>query len=78
MALRRARGLLLRLVRRRALAIIVGLALAVPAAWIEFSSRDDAWWVQGTALVLGATGLAILWTGLMGASPDWVEDNDNG
>ena len=78
MALRRARGLLLRLVRRRALAIIVGLALAVPAAWIEFSGRYDAWWVQGMALVLGATGLAILWTGLMGASPDWVEDNDNG
>ena len=77
MALRRARGLLLRLVRRRALAIIVGLALAVPAAWIEFSSRYDAWWVQGTALVLGATGLAILWTGLMGASPDWVDDNDS-
>ncbi len=73
MALRRARGLLLRLVRRRALAIIVGLALAVPAAWIEFSGRYDAWWVQGMALVLGATGLAILWTGLMGASPDWVD-----
>jgi len=78
MALRRARGLLLRLVRRRALAIVVGLALAVPAAWIEFSSRSDAWWVQGMALVLGATGLAILWTGLMGASLDWVDDNDNG
>jgi len=75
MALRRARGLLLRLVRRRALAIIVGLALAVPAAWIEFSGRYDAWWVQGMALVLGATGLAILWTGLMGASPDWVDED---
>ena len=74
MALRRARGMLLRLVRRRALAIVVGLALAVPAAWIEFSGRYDAWWVRGMALVLGATGLAILWTGLTGASPDWVED----
>ena len=75
MALRRARGFLLRLVRRRALAIAVGLALALPAAWLEFSGRDDAWWVQGTALVLGATGLSILWTGMTGPSPDWVDDD---
>jgi hypothetical protein len=32
------------------------------------------WWLQGVALVVGATGLAIFWTGLTGASPDWVED----
>jgi hypothetical protein len=75
MALRRARGFLLRLVRRRALAIMVGLALGLPAAWVEFSGRYDAWWVEGLALVLGATGLAILWTGLTGASPDWVDDD---
>jgi hypothetical protein len=74
MALSRARGVLLRLVRRRALAIVVGLALALPAAWIEFGSRYDAWWVQGMALVIGATGLSILWTGLTGPSPDWVDD----
>jgi hypothetical protein len=76
MALRRARGMILRLVRRRALAILVGLALALPAAWIEFSGRYGAWWVEGLALVIGATGLAILWTGLTGASPDWVDDED--
>ena len=39
MALRRARGFLLRLVRRRTLAIMTGLALAVPAGWVEFSGR---------------------------------------
>jgi hypothetical protein len=76
MALGRVRGVLLRLVRRRRLAIVVGLALAVPAAWIEFSGRDAVWWVQGLALIIGATGLSILWTGITGPSPDWVEDEN--
>ena len=66
--------MILRLVRQRALAILVGLALALPAAWVEFSGRYELWWAQGLALVLGASGLAILWTGLTGASPDWVDD----
>jgi hypothetical protein len=74
MALRRARGMILRLVRRRPLAMCVGLVLAVPAGWLEFSGRAGAWWMEGAALVVGATGLAIFWTGLTGASPDWVDD----
>ena len=69
--------MLLRLVRRRALAIIAGLALVVPAAWIEFSGRFDAWWMNGLALVVGATGLAVFWTGLTGPSPDWIDDDDD-
>jgi hypothetical protein len=75
MALRRARGMILRLVKRRGLAMAAGLALAVPAGWVEFSGRYDAWWVEGLALVVGGTGLAIFWTGLTGASPDWVDDD---
>jgi hypothetical protein len=75
MALRRVRGLLLRFVRRRSLAVVVGLALVIPAAWIEFSGRFEAWWASGLALVVGATGLAILWTGLTGPSPDWIDDD---
>jgi len=77
MALRRVRGAVLRLVRRRGPAIVVGLALTLPAAWIEFSGRAviyDAWWVDGLALVVGATGLALFWTGLTGVSPDWIDD----
>ena len=74
MALRRVRGILLRLVRRRPLAILVGLALVGPASWVEFSGRAGAWWVEGLALVIGATGLAILWTGITGPAPDWVDD----
>ena len=76
MALRRMRGVLLRLVRRRGLAMAIGLALAVPAAWLEVSGRFGGWWVEGLALVVGATGAAIFWTGLTGAAPDWVDDEE--
>jgi hypothetical protein len=77
MALRRARGVLLRLVRRRTAAISAGLALAAPAAWVEFSGRYSAWWVEGLSLVVGATGVALLWTGLTGPSPDWVDEDQS-
>jgi hypothetical protein len=62
-------------VRRRPLAIALGCTLAAPAAWVEFSGRYGAWWLDGLALVVGATGLAILWTGLTGAAPDWIDDS---
>jgi hypothetical protein len=75
MALRRARGALLRLVRRRMAAMAVGLALAVPAAWMELSGVYDAWWVEGLNLVLGATGIALFWTGLTGPSSDWIDQD---
>jgi hypothetical protein len=71
--LRRTRGLLLRLVRRRALSMVLGAALVAPAAWVEFVAADAPWWLQGLSLVVGATGLALFWTGLTGPSPDWVE-----
>jgi hypothetical protein len=74
MSLARARGFMLRLVRRRALAMTLGLVLIVPSAWVEFSGRYGVWWAEGLALVVGATGIAIFWTGLTGGSPDWVED----
>jgi hypothetical protein len=73
MVLRRARGALLRLVRRRTVAIVVGTLLVVPAAWLEVSGRYGAWWVDGLGLVIGATGAAILWTGLTGVPPDWID-----
>ena len=73
MVLRRARGTLLRLVRRRALAVAAGVALAAPAVWVEFFSRYEAWWVYGMALVAGATGVALVWTGIAGARPAWID-----
>lgn len=74
MPFRRARGVLLRLARRRSVAIIVGVSLAAPAAWLEFNGRYDAWWADGLALVAGATGVALIWTGLTGVAADWVDD----
>ena len=68
--------MLLRFVRRRVSAIVVGVALVVPAAWMELGARIDAWWLEGVALVLGATGMAILWTGLTGAAADWVDPEE--
>jgi hypothetical protein len=70
---RRVRGFILRLVRRRRLAIVAGVALAAPAAWLELSGRSDSWWVDGLSLICGATGLALMWTGLTGAKPDWID-----
>jgi hypothetical protein len=73
MSLRRLRGGLLRFIRRRPAAISVGLLLVVPSAWIELSGRASSWWMDGAALVAGATGAALVWTALAGATPDWVE-----
>ena len=75
MPLRRARGLVLRLVRHRSIAVLGGVALVAPGAWIEFSGRVDAWWAQGLALVLGATGVALIWTGWLGNRPDWIDSD---
>ena len=54
-------------------AIALGLLLLIPSAWIEFSGRPMPWWAGGAALVAGATGAALLWTGLVGAKPDWID-----
>jgi hypothetical protein len=71
--IRRQRGLLLRLVRRRSSAIAAGAALIAPAAWLTFSGRYDAWYVEGLTLVLGATGVALIWAGVTGPRADWIE-----
>jgi ABC-type uncharacterized transport system permease subunit len=73
MLFRRARGALLRLVRRRLVAVLVGVAVAGPAAWLELSGRYDAWWIDGVSLILAATGLALIWTGVFGSTPDWFD-----
>jgi hypothetical protein len=72
-SIRRLRGALLRFIRRRPAAIIVGLLLVVPSAWLELSGRSSSWWMDGLALVAGATGAALIWTAVAGTRPDWVE-----
>ena len=70
---RRVRGALLRFARNRPAAIAVGLLLVIPSAWIELSGRASSWWMDGVALVAGATGVALVWTALTGTRPDWLE-----
>jgi hypothetical protein len=53
---------------------MAGLLLVLPAAWSQFRGRFDAWWIEGASLVLGATGVALLWNGLTGPKPDWMDD----
>ena len=71
--LRRIRGAVLRLVRSRLTSLALGLALVLPAAWVRFQGRIDAWWVEGLSLVALAIGVALLWTALVGLRPDWEE-----
>jgi hypothetical protein len=52
----------------------IGVSLMLPAAWVQFVARPEVWWLQGLSLVVGATGIALFWTGLTGGSPDWIED----
>jgi hypothetical protein len=69
----RVRGALLRLVRRRRASALIGAALVVPSAWVEFASRDPEGWMEGLALVFGAIGIALLWSGIRGVPPDWTD-----
>lgn len=71
--IRRLRGAVLRLVRQRGLALVVGLLLLLPAAWVQMAGRFDQWWVEGLSLVAGATGAALVWTGIVGVKPDWID-----
>jgi hypothetical protein len=74
--MRRTRGAILRLVRKRRTSAALGLALMAPAAWVELAAHDLGWWAEGLALIVGATGVALFWTGLTGRNPDWIEEDN--
>ena len=74
MHLKRLRGSLLRFVLKRPAAITLGLIMTVPAACLLV--QDLPWETpvtDGLGLVVGATGVAFLLTGLGGRRPDWIE-----
>jgi hypothetical protein len=74
MRLKRLRGLLLRLVLKRPVAIALGLMLVLPAAWLM--ARDLPWETpvtDGLVLIVGATGAALLVAGIGGRRPDWQD-----
>lgn len=58
------------------MAVLAGVVLLTPAVWIEFSGHLDAWWAQGLALALGATGVALVWSGVVGTRPDWIDRDE--
>lgn len=71
---KRARGWLLRLVLKRPVAIVLGLLLVTPSAWLLF--QDLPWETpvtDGFGLMIGATGVAFLLAGVGGRRPDWIE-----
>ena len=71
---KRARGWLLRLILKRTVAVVLGLTLIVPAAFLLF--QDFSWEspiTDGLGLTLGATGIALVLAGLGGRRPDWVD-----
>lgn len=73
--LRKARGVLLRVVLNRGLAIGLGAALALPGVWLWLNEfRWENWWTDGVALVVVATGCALVLAGLGGRRPDWIDD----
>jgi hypothetical protein len=74
---RRLRGWLIRLVFNRTLSMVLGLILLTPALWLFFG--DYKWETpitDGLELVLGATGAALLFAGVGGRRPDWIDDGN--
>lgn len=71
---KRFRGALLRLVLKRPVAIALGLALLLPAAWLMM--QDLPWEsaaTDGLGLIVGATGAALVLAGIGGRRPDWQD-----
>lgn len=66
--------MLLRLMLNRPFAIAVGAALASPGVVLLV---DDYSWetgaTDGFALVALATGIALVWAGVTGRRPDWID-----
>ena len=72
--LRKIRGALLRVVLNRGPAIGLGSILALLGVWLWLSDFGrEAWWTDGVALIVVATGSALILAGLGGRRPDWID-----
>jgi len=74
---RRLRGWFVRLALNRRVSIALGLLLLAPAMWLF--AGDYPWETpvtDGFQLVLGATGAAMLFAGIGGRRPDWIDPED--
>lgn len=74
MAVRRIRGMVLRLVMNRPVAIGAGALMLGPGLWLFLTDqRWESGATDGLALLLMASGAAVLWTGVTGRRGDWVD-----
>ena len=65
--IKRTRGTVLRVAARPPAAVVVGLALFVPALAAALGDyRWESWITDGLSLILGGTGAALLLVGLGG------------
>lgn len=77
LTMRRTRGVLLRVARSRTPALVVGLVLLAPAAVIAVGDYGwESWLTDGLGLIGGATGAALVLTGLAGRRADWIDPDD--
>ena len=75
MHLKRLRGSLLRFLLKRPAAMTLGAVLIAPSLWLLV--QDLPWetpMTDGFGLVVGATGVAFLLTGIGGRRPDWIDE----
>ena len=72
--LRRVRGLLLRVAFARRAAGAAGVMLLAAFAAVRFFDFSwESWVTDGVALVLGASGAALLLAAATGRRPDWID-----
>lgn len=71
---RRVRGVILRLVFNRVIASLGGIALLGTFFFLRFIEfKWETWLSDGLTLLLGATGIALLFVAFQGREPDWID-----
>ena len=71
---RRLRGLVLRLAYHQKLALVSGVICLAGALWL--ATNDYSWegsFSSGFEMIIGATGMALVFMALSGRQPDWEE-----
>jgi hypothetical protein len=71
---RRLRGVLLRIVLSGRPGIAIGIALLAPSMVLWLGDYQwETWYTDGLALILGATGAALIVAAIAGRRPDWID-----